>query len=108
VRIDRSDLGDEPDDAHMAGRAWSTRDDPDAAGKDQGNAGRSDGSISCPVPAQVTLRELHADTDRAHRGMTGRFRGDARRNCAERFRGDAGTLSALMRLTGRRPVVGNE
>lgn len=36
VRIDRADLAGEPDDAHTARRAGSAPDDPDAAGKDQG------------------------------------------------------------------------
>jgi hypothetical protein len=37
VRIDWSDLADEPDDSHMARRARPTPDDPDAASRDQGN-----------------------------------------------------------------------
>jgi hypothetical protein len=44
VRIDRSDLVDKPDDAHMTPRrTWSTPDDLDAGAKDQGGAGASDG-----------------------------------------------------------------
>jgi hypothetical protein len=43
VRIDRANLADESCDAHMGRRAQSAPDDPDAAGKDQGNAVRSDG-----------------------------------------------------------------
>ena len=35
MRIDRSDLADEPGNAHMARPARSAPDDPDAAGKDQ-------------------------------------------------------------------------
>jgi hypothetical protein len=44
VRIDRSDLADKSDDAHMAPRRTrSTPDDLDAAAMDQGSAGASDG-----------------------------------------------------------------
>jgi hypothetical protein len=44
MRIDRSDLADKPDDAYMASRRTrSTVDDLDAAAKDQGNTGASDG-----------------------------------------------------------------
>jgi hypothetical protein len=56
VRIDRSDLADKPDDAHMASRrARWTPDDLDAAARDQGNAGascgRSDSSAAPPDSA---------------------------------------------------------
>jgi hypothetical protein len=44
VRIDRSDLADKADEAHMAPRRTrSTPDDLDASAKDQGNTGASDG-----------------------------------------------------------------
>jgi hypothetical protein len=56
VRIDRSDLADKPDDAHMAPRRTrSTPDDLDAAVKDQGNAGASDG----PPGSDGSPSEVH-------------------------------------------------
>lgn len=42
MRIDRSDLADEPGEAHMACRARPTPDDPAATGRNQSNAGGSD------------------------------------------------------------------
>lgn len=36
MRLDRSELADQPDNAHMARRAGSAPDDPDAAGKTRG------------------------------------------------------------------------
>jgi hypothetical protein len=57
VRIDRSDLADKPDDAHMASRRvrW-TPDDLDAAARDQGNAGASCGpSDSSAAPPDSPL-----------------------------------------------------
>ena len=58
MRIDRSDLADKPDDAPMASRrARSTPDDPDAAAKDHGNAGASDGPPdSSAAPPDSALR----------------------------------------------------
>jgi hypothetical protein len=57
VRIDRSDLADKPDDAHMASRrARSTPDDLDAAARDQNNAGASHGpSGSSAAPPNSAL-----------------------------------------------------
>jgi hypothetical protein len=56
VRIDQSDLADEPHDAHMARRARSIPDEPDATGKDQGNAGGSDSPPgSSPAPPESAL-----------------------------------------------------
>ena len=66
MRIDRADLADEPDDAHMGRRARSAPDDPDAAGKDQGNAVRSDGlPDSSPASANSALRIERAAAYRA-------------------------------------------
>jgi hypothetical protein len=67
VRIDRSDLADQPDDAHMPPRRTrSTPDDLDAAAKDQGNAGASDGPPdSSAVPPVSALRIDRAAAYRA-------------------------------------------
>jgi hypothetical protein len=66
VRIDWSDLTDEPDDAHMARRARRTPDDPDAAGRDQGNAGGSESPPgSCPARPDSALRIERAEAYRA-------------------------------------------
>jgi hypothetical protein len=66
VRIDRSDLADKPDDAHMGRRARSNADDPDAVGKDQGNAGASDGPLdSSTAPRDSALRIDRAAAYRA-------------------------------------------
>jgi hypothetical protein len=63
VRIDRSDLADKSDHAHMAPRRTrSTPDDLDAAAKDQGNAGASDGppDSSAAPPASASRIEWAA------------------------------------------------
>ena len=67
MRIDRSDLADEPDDARMAPRRTrSTPDDLDAAAKDQGNAGASDGPPdSSAAPPDSALRIERAAAYRA-------------------------------------------
>lgn len=52
MRIDRTDLADQPDDAHMTRRAPSAPDHPDAAGKDQGRA-VGDDSMPDSSPASV-------------------------------------------------------
>lgn len=67
MRIDRSDLADEPDDAHMARRARSAPDDPDAAGKDQGKAVRGDDGPpeSSPAPLDSALGTERAAAYRA-------------------------------------------
>jgi hypothetical protein len=44
VQIDRSDQANEPGDAHMARRAHSVSDDPNAASKDSGKALTGDGT----------------------------------------------------------------
>jgi hypothetical protein len=74
VRIDRSDLADKPDDAHMGPRrTWSTPDDLDAAAKDQSSAGASDGppdsSAAPPASALGTERTAayRAAVDAAYR-----------------------------------------
>jgi hypothetical protein len=56
VRIDRSDLAEEPDDVHVGRRVRSTLEDPDAAGKDQRNAfERDDPPSSSPAPPDSAL-----------------------------------------------------
>jgi hypothetical protein len=66
VRIDRSDLADKPGDAHMAPRRTrSTPDDPDAAVKDQGNAGASDG------PRGSSIAPLDSASARSRRCLIG-------------------------------------
>ena len=65
MRIDRSDLADEPDDVHMTRRARLTPDNPDAADKDQGKAGRSDGPPDSS-PARPDSG-LHIERAAAHR-----------------------------------------
>ena len=57
MRIDRSDLADKPDDTHMAPRRTRpTPGDLDAAAKDQGSAGGSDGpSGSSAAPPDSAL-----------------------------------------------------
>ncbi len=67
VRIDRSDLADKPDDARMTSRrARSTPDDLDAAAKDQGHAGASDGPPdSSAAPPDSALRIERAAAYRA-------------------------------------------
>jgi hypothetical protein len=67
VRIDRSDLADKPDAAHMAPRRTrSTPDDLDAAAKDQGSAGASDGPPdSSAAPPDSALRIERAAAYRA-------------------------------------------
>ncbi|HWG63785.1 MAG TPA: hypothetical protein VG253_19015, partial [Streptosporangiaceae bacterium] len=59
MRIDRSGPADEPDGPRMGRRARSAPDDPDAAGKDRGNADRSDG------PLDSALRTERASAYRA-------------------------------------------
>lgn len=57
MRIDRSDPADGPGDAHMARRARSAPDDPDAAGKDRGTAVSGDGPPdSSPARPDSALR----------------------------------------------------
>ena len=51
MRIDRSDPGDGPGDAHMVRRDRSAADDLDATGNDRGTEGSS-GSSSDPCPAR--------------------------------------------------------
>jgi hypothetical protein len=66
VRIDRSDLAEEPDGTHIARRARSTPDDPDAANKNQDNAGESDGPLgSSPARLDSGLRIERAAAYRA-------------------------------------------
>jgi hypothetical protein len=66
VRVDRSDLAGEPDDAHLARRARSAPDDPDAAGKDRGKAAEGDGPPdSSPAPLDSALRVERATAYRA-------------------------------------------
>jgi hypothetical protein len=67
VRIDRSDLADEPDDAHMApSRTRSAADDLDATAKDQGSAGARDGPPdSSAAPPDSALRIERAAAYRA-------------------------------------------
>ena len=66
MRIDWSDLADEPDDAHMARRARPTPDDPDAAGRDQGNVGGSDSPPgSSPTRPDSALNIERAEAYRA-------------------------------------------
>ena len=66
MRIDRSNLADAPGDAHMGRRTRSAPDDPDAAGKDQGNAVRSDGlPDSSPASLDSALRIERAAAYRA-------------------------------------------
>jgi hypothetical protein len=73
VRIDRSGLADKPDDAHLARRSRSTRDVPDAVGKDQGNASGSDSppdlSPASPEPASRIdqAADYRAAVDAAYR-----------------------------------------
>jgi len=73
VRIDRSDLADEPDDVHLARCARSAPDDSDAPGKDQAHASESDGpSDSSPARPDSGLRleraaAYRAAVDAAHR-----------------------------------------
>ena len=67
MRIDRSDLADEPDDARMAPRRTrSAPDDLDAAAKDQGSAGARDGPPdSSAAPPDSALRIERAAAYRA-------------------------------------------
>ena len=67
MRIDRSDLADKPDDAHMASRRTrSTPADLDAAAMEQGSAGASDGPPdSSAAPPDSTLRIERAAAYRA-------------------------------------------
>ena len=67
MRIDRSDLADKPDDTHMAPRRTRpTPGDLDAAAKDQGSAGASDGSPnSSAAPPDSALRIERAAAYRA-------------------------------------------
>lgn len=67
MRIDRSDLADKPDDAHMVPRrTQSTPDDLDAAAKDRGSAGASDGPPdSSAAPPDSALRIERAAAYRA-------------------------------------------
>jgi hypothetical protein len=52
VRIDRADLADEPDDAHIARYARSASDDPNAVGKDRGRT-VGDDTLPGSSPASV-------------------------------------------------------
>jgi hypothetical protein len=67
VRIDRSDLADKPDDAHMAPRRTRpTPGDLDAAAKDRGSAGGCEGSPDSPAaPPDSALRTERAAAYRA-------------------------------------------
>ena len=66
MRLDRSELADQPDNAHMARRAGSAPDDPDAAGKNRGNAvGGDSPPDSSPVPPDSALRAERAAAYRA-------------------------------------------
>jgi hypothetical protein len=67
VPIDRSDLADKPDDAHIAPRRTrSIPDVLDAAAKDQGSAGASDGPPdSSAAPPDSALRTERAAAYRA-------------------------------------------
>ena len=66
MRIDRSDLANELDDAPMASRAGSGSDDPDAAVKDHGKAVASEGpSYSSRAPLDSGLRTERAAAYRA-------------------------------------------
>ena len=66
MRIDRANLADAPGDAHMSRRTRSAPDDPDTAGKDQGNAVRSDGlPDSSPASVNSALRIERAAAYRA-------------------------------------------
>jgi hypothetical protein len=57
VRIDRSDLADERDDAHMASGARPAPDNPGVAEKDQGKAVRGDGPVeTSPAHLNSALR----------------------------------------------------
>jgi hypothetical protein len=61
VRIDRSDLADERDDAHMASGARPAPDNPDVAEKDQGKAASGDGPVeSFPAHLDSALRTERA------------------------------------------------
>lgn len=66
MRIDRSNLADKSDDAHVPRRARSAPDDPYAAGKDQGNASGSTGPAdTSPAPPDCAPRIERAAAYRA-------------------------------------------
>ena len=66
MRIDQTDLDDEPGDAQMPRPGLSTPDDPDAAGRDQGKAARSDGlPDSSSASLNPALRIVRATAYRA-------------------------------------------
>jgi hypothetical protein len=77
VRIDRSDLADKPDDAHMAPRrSRPTPDDLGAAAKDQGKAGASES----PPDSSDALSDSALRIERAaayHAAVNAAYRQDA-------------------------------
>jgi hypothetical protein len=113
VRIDRSDLADKPDDAHMAPRRTrSTPDDLDAAAKDQDGAGASDGSPdSSAVPPDSALRIERAAAYRA--AVDAAYRQDAIDHGYARVeKTERGTITPAMRRmeaeAPERHLVGRE
>ena len=97
MRIDWSDLGDERDDAHMARRARPTPDDPDAVGRDQGNAGGSDSPPgSSPARPDSALNIERAEAYRAAVGAA--YRQDAiDHGCARTEKPECETITPAMR-----------
>jgi hypothetical protein len=114
VRIDRSDLVDKPDDAHMTPRrTWSTPDDLDAGAKDQGGAGASDGppdSSATPLaPALGTERAAayRAAVDAAYR-QDAIEHGDARADASRLGYPTIGTVAVDVQTGARGPASGRE
>lgn len=95
--VDWSDLGDERDDAHMARRARPTPDDPDAVGRDQGNAGGSDSPPgSSPARPDSALNIERAEAYRAAVGAA--YRQDAiDHGCARTEKPECETITPAMR-----------